>query len=108
MWFKNHPMIIFGMFQFIQKQKDFDFILKQMEQCSIYGLDTEFIKVDTLWPKLGVFQINVNDRVYLLDGTSLDFNQFWDKIFAAKQNIFHACGEDIDLIYHYAGQKKFK
>lgn len=105
MWFKNHPMIIFGMFQFIQKQKDFDFILKQMEQCSIYGLDTEFIKVDTLWPKLGVFQINVNDRVYLLDGTSLDFNQFWDKIFAAKQNIFHACGEDIDLVYHYAGQK---
>ena len=35
MWFKNHPMIIFGMFQFIQKQKDFDFILKQMEQLHV-------------------------------------------------------------------------
>lgn len=92
------------MFQFIQQQKDLEPILGQMEQCSTYGLDTEFIKVDTLWPKLGVFQINVANQVYLLDGTTLDLSAFWQKIFAAKQNIFHACGEDIDLIYHYAQQ----
>lgn len=92
------------MFQLIQKQQDLDAIVVQMGQCSTYGLDTEFIKVDTLWPKLGVFQINVADQVYLLDGTCLDLNQFWQKIFTAQQNIFHACGEDIDLIYHYTGQ----
>lgn len=92
------------MFQFIQQQKDLEPILGQMGQCSTYGLDTEFIKVDTLWPKLGVFQINVANQVYLLDGTTLDLSAFWQKIFAAKQNIFHACGEDIDLIYHYAQQ----
>lgn len=97
-------MIILGMFQLIQKQQDLDAIVVQMGQCSTYGLDTEFIKVDTLWPKLGVFQINVADQVYLLDGTCLDLNQFWQKIFTAQQNIFHACGEDIDLIYHYTGQ----
>ncbi len=97
-------MIILGMFQLIQKQQDLDAIIVQMGQCSTYGLDTEFIKVDTLWPKLGVFQINVADQVYLLDGTCLDLNQFWQKIFTAQQNIFHACGEDIDLIYHYTGQ----
>jgi ribonuclease D len=28
--------------------------------------------------------------------------------FTAQQNIFHACGEDIDLIYHYADQKPLK
>ena len=76
-----------------------------MDQNSIYGLDTEFIKVDTLWPKLGVFQINVADQVYLLDGTTLDLSLFWKKIFAAQLNVFHACGEDIDLIYHYAQDK---
>ena len=97
-------MIILGMFQLIQKQQDLDAIIVQMGQCSTYGLDTEFIKVDTLWPKLGVFQINVANQVYLLDGTCLDLNQFWQKIFTAQQNIFHACGEDIDLIYHYTGQ----
>ena len=93
------------MFQFIHQQKDFENVLALMSQNSIYGLDTEFIKVDTLWPKLGVFQINVNDQIYLLDGTSLNLSAFWEKLFQAQQNIFHACGEDIDLIYHYAQQK---
>ena len=93
------------MFQFIQQQKDFENVLTLMSQYSIYGLDTEFIKVDTLWPKLGLFQINVNNQVYLLDGTTLDLTAFWQKLFSAKQNVFHACSEDIDLIYHYANVK---
>ncbi|ENX41350.1 ribonuclease D [Acinetobacter sp. NIPH 2100] len=93
------------MFQFIQQQNDLAVLLSQMEQCSTYALDTEFIKVDTLYPKLGVCQINLNGHIVLLDGASLDFTEFWPKIFAAQQNIFHACGEDIDLIYHYADQK---
>lgn len=93
------------MFQFIQQQQDLAVLLTQMEQCSIYALDTEFIKVDTLYPKLGVCQINLNGQVSLLDGTALDLTHFWQKIFDAQQNIFHACAEDIDLIYHYADQK---
>ncbi|WP_130802770.1 ribonuclease D [Acinetobacter ihumii] len=92
------------MFHFIQQQDDFAHVLEQMNQSSVYGLDTEFIKVDTLWPKLGVFQVNVNHQIYLLDGTTLDLKPFWQQLYAAKQNIFHACGEDIDLIYHYAQQ----
>ena len=67
------------MFQFIQQQPDLENILHLMGQTSIYGLDTEFIKVDTLWPKLGVFQINVADQVFLLDGASLDLSVFWEK-----------------------------
>ena len=96
------------MFQFIQQQHDLAVLLTQMEQHSCYALDTEFIKVDTLYPKLGVFQINLNGQVLLLDGAALDLTEFWDKLFIAEQNIFHACGEDIDLIYHYADQKPLK
>lgn len=93
------------MFQFIQQQKDLENILHLMGQTSVYGLDTEFIKVDTFWPKLGVFQINVAGQVFLLDGTSLDLSAFWNRLFCAQQNIFHACSEDVDLIYHYSQQK---
>ncbi len=93
------------MFQFIQDQAGLHQVLTEMDQSSIYALDTEFIKVDTLWPKLGVFQINVNGKVYLLDGTTLDLSEFFKRIFTAQQNIFHACSEDIDLIYHYTQQK---
>ncbi|ENU30278.1 ribonuclease D [Acinetobacter sp. 2JN-4] len=96
------------MFQFIQQQNDLAVLLSQMEQCSTYALDTEFIKVDTLYPKLGVCQINLNGHVSLLDGAALDLSHFWQKVFNAQQNIFHACSEDIDLIYHYADQKPLK
>lgn len=96
------------MFQFISQQSELDNVLALMSQTSTYGLDTEFIKVDTFWPKLGVLQINVNGQVFLLDGTTLDLSAFWQKIFQAQQNIFHACGEDIDLIYHYSDQCHLK
>ncbi|MDV2488935.1 ribonuclease D [Acinetobacter johnsonii] len=93
------------MFQFIQQQQDLTPVLEKMDRNEVYGLDTEFIKVDTLWPELGVFQINVENNVYLLDGTTLDLSEFWNKLFRAQQNVFHACSEDIDLIYHYAQHK---
>ncbi|QIO05769.1 ribonuclease D [Acinetobacter shaoyimingii] len=94
------------MFQYIHQQTDLENVLMLMRQHSVFGLDTEFIKVDTFWPKLGLFQINIADQVFLLDGTSLNLKEFWQQIFSAQQNIFHACGEDIDLIYHYSNQKK--
>ncbi|MEB3752947.1 ribonuclease D [Acinetobacter sp. MD2(2019)] len=90
------------MYQFIQEQQQLNHVLDIMNQSAVYALDSEFIKVDTFWPKLGVFQINVANQVYLLDGARLDLNPFWEKICSAKQNVFHACSEDIDLIYHYA------
>ena len=40
----------------------------------------------------------------MAEGAALDLAPFWKKLYLAKQNIFHACGEDIDLIYHYAQQ----
>lgn len=95
-------LTLIGMFQFINQQNELDHVIQLMRQSSVYGLDTEFIKVDTLWPKLGVFQINVENQVFLLDGTTLDLSAFWSSIYQAEQNIFHACSEDIDLIYHYS------
>lgn len=92
------------MFQFIHQQDQLEKVFNLMDRAQVYGLDTEFIKVDTLWPKLGVLQINVSGQVFLLDGTTLNLSEFWSRIFKANQNIFHACGEDIDLIYHYSEQ----
>src|SRR3990167_397267 len=93
------------MFQFIQQQQDLTPVLEKMDRNEVYGLDTEFIKVDTLWPKLGVFQINVENNYFFTQSTTLDLTEFWNNLFRAQQNVFHACSEDIDLIYHYAQHK---
>lgn len=91
-------------YQWIAQQQQLQYIIEQLHNSSVNALDTEFIKVDTLYPKLGVLQINVNQQVYLIDG-QLDLSAIWQALFHARQNIFHACGEDIDLMYHYAGQR---
>ncbi|MBF7686993.1 ribonuclease D [Acinetobacter rathckeae] len=90
------------MYQFIQTQSQLTQVLDHMVQHKKYAADTEFLKVDTLWPKLGLFQINIQEQIYLLDGTTLDLTPFWALLTQAKENIFHACGEDLDLIYFYS------
>lgn len=90
------------MFQLISRQSELDHVLNLMRMHNVFGLDTEFIKVDTFWPKLGLLQINVKGQIFLLDGTTLDLTNLWPLVFKAQQNVFHACGEDIDLIYHYS------
>lgn len=92
-------------FRYLSAQHELSDLYAQMAATDTYALDTEFIKVSTLRPYLGLLQINVDGQVYLLDGQSLDFTDLWQLIFNARQNIFHASGEDLDLIHHYAAQK---
>ena len=92
-------------FIYLTEQAQLFDLYSQMAHTDTYSLDTEFIKVNTLWPKLGLLQINVDGHVYLLDGQTLDLSDLWLLIFSARQNIFHACSEDLDLIHYYAGQK---
>ena len=92
-------------FRYLSAQHQLSELYAKMATTDTYALDTEFIKVNTLRPYLGLLQINVEGHVYVLDGQSLDFTDLWQLIFNARQNIFHASGEDLDLIHHYAGQK---
>ncbi len=93
------------MFEYLTEQHQLSELYAQMAQTDSYALDTEFIKTNTLWPYLGLLQINVNERVYVLDGQTLDLSDLWLLVFNARQNIFHACGEDLDLIHYYSKQK---
>lgn len=93
------------MYPLIQQQSQLEALVERMQAVPVYALDTEFIKVNTFRPKLGVLQLNVQNQVYLLDGAALDFQPLWSRLFQAQQTIMHACGEDLDLIHFYAGQK---
>lgn len=93
------------MYQYITEQDALYDLYAQMANTDMYALDTEFIKVNTLRPNLGLLQINVEGQVFLLDGKTLDLTDLWLLIFNARLNIFHACGEDLDLIHYYANQK---
>lgn len=93
------------MFEYLTEQHQLGALYTEMAQTDSYALDTEFIKTNTLWPYLGLLQINVNDKIYVLDGQTLDLSDLWLLVFNARQNVFHACGEDLDLIHYYSKQK---
>ncbi|XID74082.1 ribonuclease D [Alkanindiges sp. WGS2144] len=93
------------MFRYIAHQDQLNDLYASMAATDIYALDTEFIKVNTLRPCLGLLQINVDGKVFLLDGKTLDLSDLWLLIFNARLNVLHACGEDLDLIHYYADQK---
>ena len=93
------------MFEYLTEQHQLGVLYAEMAHTDSYALDTEFIKTNTLWPYLGLLQINVNDKVYVLDGKTLDLTDLWLLVFNARQNIFHACGEDLDLIHYYSKQQ---
>lgn len=93
------------MFQYITQQDQLYDLYAAMASTDTYALDTEFIKVNTLRPCLGLLQINVDGQVFLLDGKTLDLTDLWLLIFNARLNILHACSEDLDLIHYYANQK---
>ena len=93
------------MFEYLTEQHQLGALYSDMASTDSYALDTEFIKTNTLWPYLGLLQINVNNKIYVLDGQTLDLSDLWLLVFNARQNIFHACGEDLDLIHYYSKQK---
>ncbi len=66
-------------------------------------LDTEFVKVRTYFPQVGLIQLRVNQHNFIIDGL-LDLSEFWQVLLytPGRQIVMHACSEDVELICHYA------
>jgi ribonuclease D len=75
-------------------------LLAQINLTSTLLLDTEFIRVSTYYPKLGLLQLHLNAVDYLIDPVALpDIQPLWDALFAEnKLFIFHSCKEDLDVL----------
>ena len=69
----------------------------------VLGLDTEFQRTDTFYPLPGLYQVISNGRAYLLDPLTIDD---WRPLVSALEDpevtlIMHACGEDLELMFHH-------
>lgn len=57
-------------------------LLAQISSASTLLLDTEFIRVSTYFPKLGLLQLHLNAVDYLIDPLAINsINLLWDAIF---------------------------
>lgn len=69
----------------------------QWQQLEIIALDTEFVRVDTFFPRIGLIQVGDGECNYLLDPLSLSV---WDSFIDLLRNtavtkILHSCSEDL-------------
>ncbi|TCP93459.1 ribonuclease D [Cricetibacter osteomyelitidis] len=93
-------------FQLIDNDKDLLTVCRQAEQKSAVALDTEFIRIRTYYPKLGLIQLYDGDDVNLIMPENIqDFSPFI-ALLANKQvtKILHSCSEDLEVFHHYFKQ----
>lgn len=71
----------------------------------VIGLDTEFQRTDTFFPRPGLYQVAAGGRVYLLDPLEIgDFAPLLELLEDRRfTKIMHACSEDLELLRHHFG-----
>jgi len=87
-------------YSYIDSDELFQPLLAQIHAASTLLLDTEFIRVSTYFPKLGLLQLHLNSTDYLIDPVAIShIQQLWDVFFSGnKLFIFHSCKEDLDVL----------
>lgn len=69
------------------------------------ALDSEFMRVDTFYPKLALVQINDGENSYLIDPLAIDEWQPLKDVFTSPNvlKVLHSCSEDLDAFYSNLG-----
>ena len=62
----------------IDSNSDLSVLLDEMAGCSRYAMDTEFHRERTYFPQLALIQIKHNNKIFLIDPTSVELQLFTD------------------------------
>lgn len=84
---------------YIEDSEQLHLICQRYSQASVLAIDTEFVRTRTLYPKLGLIQINDGKTLALIDPVALpDLMPFWQLLENPSiQKVLHACSEDLEV-----------
>ena len=79
----------------------------KLTETSVIGLDTEFIRTNTFFPKLALLQISDGNDAWLIDVLSINDLSVFIRFFESseKKFILHSCAEDLEVLRHSLGLK---
>ncbi|MDP2229002.1 MAG: ribonuclease D [Moraxellaceae bacterium] len=79
----------------------------QLASAEIIALDTEFMRVDTFHPKLGLIQLGDGRHEYLVDPLQVTDLSPLTPLLTAEfpRKVLHACSEDIEVLTRMAGSR---
>lgn len=89
-------------YQLITNNDTLKILCESLMNKQVIALDTEFIRLRTYYPKIGLIQLFDGDNLALIDPLTIDNWQYFTAILQnrSQTKYFHACGEDIDVFMH--------
>jgi ribonuclease D len=84
---------------YVEDSEQLHLVCQRYSQASVLAIDTEFVRTRTLYPKLGLIQINDGKTLALIDPVALlDLSPFWQLLENPNvQKVLHACSEDLEV-----------
>lgn len=90
----------------IDTQKPLDDACRRLAGESAVGIDTEFLRVRTYYPKLALVQMSAGDTIYCFDPLVRDLNLdgLWSVLAdPGVLKVFHSARQDIEVLLYTAG-----
>lgn len=76
------------------------------QQRPFIAMDTEFMRVDTFYPEVGLIQVSDGQKVWLIDPLQIGNWQALGALLATPSvvKVLHACSEDLEVFLRLTGQ----
>lgn len=90
----------------IDRQDALAAFVAEAAQAPWLAVDTEFMRERTYYPRLCLLQVATEERVACIDPIALgDIEPILEVLFDTRiDKVFHAAGQDLEVIYHIAGR----
>lgn len=84
---------------YVEDAQQLQLICQSYVQADVLAIDTEFVRTRTLYPKLGLIQINDGKTLALVDPVAInDLSPFWQLLENPNiVKVLHACSEDLEV-----------
>ena len=92
-----------GKYEYIADEAGFARLCESWRRLPAVGLDTEFIRIRTFYPKTGLLQFTAESRCFLVDPLTIRDWTPCRELLASTPVILHAAGEDLGLLQHLLG-----
>lgn len=90
----------------INTQRDIDDTCRRLQGESMIGLDTEFLRVRTYYPRLALVQLSTRDAIYCMDPLvdGVELAPLWEILAdAGTVKVMHAARQDVEVLLRAAG-----
>lgn len=87
--------------EFIDTQNSLNEFVKKLNSKAVIGIDTEFERIRTYYPKLCLIQVASSDSMACIDClANLDLSNFWELIYREDiEKFIHSGSQDLEIFY---------